>query len=212
MVAAKPEKPWKNRTPKPDPARRLTLDARNIGSVDKTGPGVEYPFDADRAMIDEVAPKNDFTGLLEQLKGKKKDGARKLFSRFGKELMEQVAEVGEKHKDRGWEMIEICARQTGFPFPHVLQVHVELFTLCSRPVDKWAVVESHPNELRIHQYTCNYLKAQENAGLSTEGLPCRALCLSAFKTASKMRNIPVKVALTRQLPTDKACEFTFSPK
>ena len=50
MVAGKPEKPWKNIAPKPDPDRLLSLDPKNIGSVEKTGPGAEYLFDADRDM------------------------------------------------------------------------------------------------------------------------------------------------------------------
>jgi len=210
MTQGKPEKPWENIVPKPDPERLLTLDPGNIGSAEKTGPGVEYTFDADRAMIDEVAPNNDFEGLVKKLK--EKDAAKALFTVFGSELMEKVAESGEKHKDRAWEIIEICARQTGLPFPHVLQVYIELFILCSRPVDKWAIAESHPNVMRIQQYTCNYLKAQENAGLSIAGLPCRTLCLSAFDTASSICNVPVNVTLTKQLPEDNMCEFTFSPK
>ena len=55
MITAKPEKPWKNIAPKPDPDRLLTLDPRNIGSVEEKGPGVEYAFDADRSMIDAAA-------------------------------------------------------------------------------------------------------------------------------------------------------------
>ncbi len=212
MAQGKPEKPWKNIAPKPDPERRLTLDPGNIGSVEKTEPGVEYLFDADRAMIDEVAPNNDFDGLVKKLKDREKDAAKALFTVFGSELMEKVAEAGEKHKDRAWEVIEICARQTGLPFPHVLQVYVELFTLCSRPIDKWAIVESHPNRMRIQQYTCSYLKAQENADLNIAGLPCRALCLSAFESASNICNVPANVALTKQLPEDNMCEFTFSPQ
>lgn len=211
MAVEKPERPWKNIAPKPDPDRLLRLDPRNIGSVEKTGPGVEYLFDADREMIEEITPKNNFAELLEELKGKEKEAAKALLSGFGVELMKKVAEVGEKHKDRAWEMIEICAKQTGLPFPHVLQVYVELFTLCSRPIDKWAIAESHPNRMRIQQFTCSYLKAQQDAGLDTDGLPCQALCLSAFEYASKARDIPVDVSLTRYLPKDKMCEFTFVP-
>lgn len=210
MVTGKPEKPWRNIVPRPDPDRLLQLDPKNIGPVEKTGPGVEYAFDADRGMIDEVAPKNNFAELVGELEGKDKEAARALFSAFGTELMEKVAEVGEKNKDRAWEMIEICARQTGLPFPHVLQLYAELFTLCSRPVDKWAIVESHISKMRMHQYTCSYLKAQQDASLSTEGLPCQALCLSAFDYAAKVRGIPVKVEITKQLPTDQVCEFTFT--
>jgi|TARA_B100000315_G_C14447593_1_gene527577 hypothetical protein len=211
MVIVKPAKPWKNIVPKPDPDRLITLDSGNVGSKEKTGPGVEYAFDADRRMIDEVAPKNNFAELVEELKGKGKEAAEALFSAFGTELMEKVAETGEKYKDRAWEMIETCAEQTGISFPHVLQAYAELFTLCSRPIDKWAIVESHTSKMRIQQYSCNYLKAQEDACLSTERLPCQVLCLSAFGYASKMRNIPVTVELTRQLPVDKMCEFTFAP-
>ena len=212
MAVGKPEKPWKNITPKPDPDRLLSLDPSNIGSVEKTGPGVEYLFDADRELINETASKNNFGQLLKQLKGKENKEVKTLFSTFGLELMQKVAEAGEKRKDRAWEMIELCAKQTGLPFPHVLQVYVELFTLCSRPIDKWAITESHPNKMRIQQYSCNYLKAQQDAGLNIDGLPCRALCLSAFDQASKLCNIPVKVSLTKKLPKDEVCEFTFIPK
>ena len=211
MSTAKPEKPWKNMSPKSDPDRLLTLDRRNIGSVEKAGPGAEYDFDADRGMIDAVAPKNNFKELVEELKGKQGDAARALFSAFGTELMEKVAETAAQYRDRAWEMIEICARQTGISFPHVLQAYAELFTLCSRPVDKWAIIESHPKRMRIQQYTCSYLKAQQDAGLDTRGLPCQALCLSAFGYAAKVRNMGVRVDLTKQLPVDKMCEFTFTP-
>lgn len=212
MIVGKPEKPWKNITPKPDPDRLLTLDPRNIGSVEKTGPGVEYLFDADRELINETAPKNNFSKLLEDLKGKDNKAAKALWSAFGRELMQKVAEAAEKRKDRAWEMVEVCAKQTGLPFPHVLQIYVELFTLCSRPIDKWAIAESHPNKMRIQQFTCHYLKTQQDAGLNTDGLPCRALCISAFEQASKLCNVPVDVLLTKQLPKEKMCEFTFIPK
>lgn len=211
MIREKPEKPWENIAPKPDPDRLLKLDPRNLGSAEKTDSGVEYAFDADREMIDEVSSKSNISELTQKLKGKEKKAALALFSTFGTELMKRVAEVGEGHKDRAWEMIEICAKQTGISFPHVLQVYVELFTLCSRPIDKWAIAESHPKTMRIQQYTCSYLKAQQDAGLMTDGLPCRALCLSAFEYASKLHSIPVNVALTKELPTDSMCEFTFVP-
>jgi hypothetical protein len=212
MAIGQPEKPWKNRTPRPDPDRLLSLTPENIGSVEATGPGEEYAFDADRAMIDEVAPKNNFAELIEELKGKEPEAAAALFSAFGTELMEKVVETAEAHKDRAWEMIEICAKQTGISFPHLLQAPAELFSLCSRPVDKWAMVESHTTKMRVQQYTCSYLKAQQDAGLSTEGLPCRALCLAAFGYAAKMRNMPVTVELTKQLTADQVCEFTFTPQ
>jgi hypothetical protein len=212
MITAKPEKPWKNIAPKPDPDRLLTLDPRNIGSVEEKGPGVEYAFDADRSMIDAVTPKNNFAELVEEVRGKGPEAAAALFSAFGTELMEKVAETAEANQDRAWEMIQICAKQTGISFPHVLQAYAELFTLCSRPIDKWAIVESHTSKMRIQQYTCSYLKAQQEAGLTTEGLPCQALCLSAFGYAAKIRDMPVKVELTKQLPADQLCEFTFTPE
>ena len=212
MVKGQPEKPWVNKTPKPDPDRRLTIDSKNIGSVDKTGPGIEYAFDADRDLIDAITPKNNFSGLIENLKGKKREEAESLFSGFGAALMEAVEEAGQQKKDRAWEVVEICTRQTGISFPHVLQVRAELFTLCSRPIDKWAVVESHPGKMRVHHYSCSYLKAQQDAGLDIDGLPCKALCLSAFETASRHCSVPADVSLTKQIPSDKVCEFTFTPK
>ena len=212
MVAGKPEKPWKNIAPRPDLDRLLSLDKGNMGSVEKTGPGVEYLFDADREFISKTEQKNNFSGLLEELKGKDKETAKDLLSGFGIELMKKVAEVGEANKDRAWEMIEICAKQTGLSFPHVLQIYAELFTLCSRPVDKWAVAESHPNKMRVQQFTCSYLKAQQDAGVDIDGLPCQGLCLSAFEYAAELRNIPVNVSLTKQLPKDNMCEFTFIPQ
>ena len=120
MIREKPEKPWENIAPKPDPDRLLKLDPRNLGSAEKTDSGVEYAFDADREMIDEVASKSNISELTQKLKGKEKKAALALFSTFGTELMKRVAEVGEGHKDRAWEMIEICTKQTGISFPHVL--------------------------------------------------------------------------------------------
>ena len=212
MAVGKPEKVWKNVTPKPDPERLLSVDSGNIGSEEKMGPGIEYAFDADRELIEKVASRNNFTELLEELKGKDKEAAKVLLSTFGSELMKKVAEAGAENKDRAWEMIEICAKQTGLLFPHVLQVYVELFTLCSRPIDKWSMAESHPNKMRIRQFSCSYLKGQQDAGLETDGLPCRALCISAFEEAAKSRNIPVNVSLTKELLKDEMCEFTFLPQ
>ncbi len=211
MVMGKPEKPWKNIAPKPDTDRLLTVDPKNIGSMEEKGAGVERTFDADRAMIDAVASKSDFASLVSQMNGKDAEAARSLLSTFGKELMEKVSETVERKKDRALEMIEICSKQTGISFPHLLQAYVELFTLCSRPVDKWAIVESNTSKMCVQQYSCNYLKMQQEAGLSTEGLPCQALCVSAFEHAAQMHNVQAKVEITKQLPTDQACEFTFTP-
>ena len=80
MAIGQPEKEWNNRTPKPDPDRLLTVSPRNIGAVEATGPGEEYAFDADRAMIDEVAPKNNFAELIAELKGNQPEAAAALFS------------------------------------------------------------------------------------------------------------------------------------
>ena len=212
MLTGKPEKAWKNIAPKPDPDRLLTLDPRNVGAVETTGPGVEYAFDADRALIAAVAPKNDFTGLLRTLEGTTPEDAKELFAAFGAGLMDRVAVTAERKPDRGWEMIQTCAKQTGISFPHVLQAYAELFILCSRPVDKWAVVESHTGVMRIQQYTCAYLAAQREAGCSAEGLPCRELCLSAFRRAADRRGMPVRVELTQALSEANACEFTFTPE
>lgn len=212
MAQGTPEKPWNNMTPHPDPDRLLSLTPGNIGSIEDKGPGEEYMFDADRDMIDEVASSNDFKALVESLKGKDADAAKAAFADFGAGLMEAVAAAGAKRKDRAWEMVEICAKQTGLAFPHVMQVYMELFTLCSRPIDKWTIMESHPGKMRTQQQSCSYLKAQEDAGLTTDGTPCRALCLSAFNTASKIGNVEADVELTKQMPVDGMCEFTFTPK
>jgi hypothetical protein len=211
MVKANPEKPWKNLGPHPDPDRLLSIESGNIGSVEAAGPGVEYAFDADRALLDATAGSNDFAALVGELKGKDGDAAKKLFADYGVNLMKSVGQAGSEDKDRAWEMIETCARQTGLNFPHVLQLFAELFILCSRPVDKWAIVESHTTKMRIHQYSCSYLKAQQDAGLNTDGLPCRELCLSAFRAAANKHDVAANIELTKELPADQVCEFTSTP-
>lgn len=212
MSVGKPPVPFKVRPPKADPDRLLTLDRRNIGSVEESGPGIEFAFDADRAILTEATPANNFKGLMGELKGKDLGTVEKLLENFGISLMRKVAEVGEKYKDRTWEMIEICSQQTGISFPHRIQALVELFALVSRPVDKWAPVESHPQKMRFQQYSCGYYKELQAAGVLGDDLICRKLCLGAFGCASELRNTPVKIELSKNMIKDQMCEFTFYPR
>lgn len=211
MSVGKPPVPFKVRPPKADPDRLLTLDPKNIGSVAEMGAGVEYAFDADRAILTEATPANNFKGLLEQIKGKDTATVEKLLENYGTNLMRTVAEVGEKHKDRTWEMIEICSQQTGISFPHRLQALIELFTLVSRPIDKWAPVESHTGKMRFQQYSCTYYKELKEAGVLGNDLICRKLCTAAFNCASELRKTPIKIELSKEMDKDQMCEFTFYP-
>ncbi|MBI4596058.1 MAG: hypothetical protein HY730_06735 [Candidatus Tectomicrobia bacterium] len=212
MSQGKPPIPFKVRPPKADPDRRLSLDPKNIGSAANAGPGIEFTFDADKAILAEATPANNFKALLEEMKGKDAASADKLFEKFGSTLMKKVAEVGEKYKDRSWEMVDICSQQTGISFPHKLQVLIELFALVSRPIDKWAPVESHPQKMRFQQYSCSYYKELDSAGKIGDNLPCRNLCLGAFNCAAKLRNIGVQIGLTKEMNKDHMCEFTFNPR
>ena len=171
-------------------------------------PGKALPFDADRRLVDEVTAQCDIKALVDSLKGKDEKDAQQALKNFGKRLMELTIELADgKYIDRTGEMVEKVARQTGVSFPHRFERYVELAILASRPTDKWNIAKATTKELVLQVSACSLHKAMSEAGLS---LPCNDMCLVCFDIASTKTGDRLDVDMTKTLPKDGICEFTFS--
>ena len=171
-------------------------------------PGGALPFDADRRLVDEIITHYDIKALVESLKGKDEKEARQTLKTFGSKLMESTIELADgKYIDRTGEMVEKVARQTGISFPHRFERYVELAILASRPTDRWSITRATTKELVLQVSTCSLNKAMSEAGLS---LPCQEMCLACFEVASTRTGDRLDVEMTKTLPKDGMCEFTFS--
>jgi hypothetical protein len=171
-------------------------------------PGKALPFDADRRLVDEVTVQYDIKTLVESLKGKDEKEAQQALKTFSKRLMELTIELADgKYIDRTGEMVEKVARQTGVSFPHRFERYVELAILASRPTDRWSIAKATTKELVLQVSICSLNKAMSEAGLS---LPCKEMCLACFDVASTKTGDRLDVEMTKTLPKDGICEFTFS--
>ena len=52
-------------------------------------------------------------------------------------------------------------------------------------------------------------KSEKEAGIEYQGLPCRALCLTAFQAAAEKTGDKLRPELAKNLPQDSLCEFAF---
>jgi hypothetical protein len=171
-------------------------------------PGKALPFDADRGLVDEVTAQFDVTALVEGLKGKDEKEAVQALQAFGRRLMELTIELADgKYLDRTGEMVEKAARKTGLSFPHRFERYLELGILASRPTDRWNIARATTRELVFQVSSCALNKAVAEAGLA---LPCDAMCLASFEVAAARTGDNLTTEMTRTIPKDGMCEFTFS--
>jgi len=175
-------------------------------------PGRPLLFDADRGFVVEMSVRHNLASMAGTLKGKEPKKAAEEFRRLGKEVMASTIELADgKFMDRTGEMVEEVAKQTGIQFPHRLQRYVELSVLGPRPLDRWNIAVSTTSELRMQVFSCQMLKALQEAGVETKGTPCREFCLACFQVAADNCGLKVQSALEKSLLEDKVCEFCFRP-
>jgi hypothetical protein len=175
-------------------------------------PGRPLAFDADRGFVVEMSSRHNAASLAEAVKGKAPDQAAEEFRRLGREVMASTIALADgKYLDRTGEMIEKVAEQTGIHFPHRLQRYVELSIVGPRPLDRWNVAVSTIGELRMQVFSCSLLKALQEAGVPTEGTPCREFCLASFRVAADKCGLAIQAAQEKSLVGDSVCEFCFRP-
>jgi hypothetical protein len=173
-------------------------------------PGRPLAFDADRGFVVEMSSRHNVASLAEAVKGKAPKEAAEEFRRLGREVMASTIELADgKYLDRTGEMIEKVAEQTGIQFPHRLQRYVELSIIGPRPLDRWNVAVSTILELRMQVFSCSLLKALQDAGVPTEGTPCREFCLAGFRVAADKCGLEIQTIMEKSLAEDSVCEFCF---
>ena len=175
-------------------------------------PGRPLLFDADRGFVVEMSSRHNVASMAEGVKGKTPKKVAEEFDRLGREVMASTIELADgKYLDRTGEVVKKVAEQTGIHFPHRIQRYVELSIIGPRPLDRWNVAVSTVDELRMQVFSCSLAKALEEAGVSTEGTPCREFCLAGFQVAAEECGLKVKAALEKSLAKDSVCEFCFRP-
>ncbi|GAB4345503.1 MAG: hypothetical protein Kow0099_25850 [Candidatus Abyssubacteria bacterium] len=183
------------------PGRRMKLEE-----------GVAREFDMPKQMAEEVSSSFSVQELVDSLRDKPEEEARKALDEFGRAVMKKVIELADtRYRDRTAEMIDIVAGQTGIQFPHKLQRYVELSVLALRPQDKWNITRSTTKEMRLQEYSCAIHKALTEASVNMNGLSCSAGCIAGFIEAARGISLKMRVTQTASLPEDGYCEFTFYP-
>ena len=175
-------------------------------------PGQPLLFDADRGFVVDMSSRHSVASMAEGVKGAPLKKAADEFRRLGRDVMASAIELADgKYLDRTGEMVEKVAQQTGIHFPHRLQRYVEMSIIGPRPLDRWNVAVSTIDELRMQVFSCSLAKALQEAGVSTEGTPCREFCLAGFQVAAEKCGLKLKTALEKSLAKDSVCEFCFRP-
>jgi hypothetical protein len=150
-------------------------------------PGKPLPFDADRGLVEEVTAQCDIGALMGELKGKDERSAREALEAFGRRLLEITIELADgKYMD---------------------QRYVELAILASRPTDRWNVTTATTSQMVLQVTNCSANRAMVESGLA---IPCEAMCLACFGAAAAKTGDALDIEMTRSLPKDGMCEFTFS--
>ena len=190
----------KYRYGQPIPERLLQLEK----------PGEPLLFDADRALVADVSAACDIKAFVGALKGKSEKEAEDAFTAFGRKVMETTIALADgKYMDRTGEMIEKVYQQTGISFPHRFQRYAELSIIGLRPLDRWNITKATTKELRLQVFSCAVQRELKEAGIEFQGLPCRALCLTAFQAAAEKTGDKLRTELAKNLPQDSLCEFAF---
>lgn len=175
-------------------------------------PGQPLLFDADRGFVVDMSKRHNVASMAKGVKGAPPKKAADEFRRLGREVMASAIELADgKYLDRTGEMVDKVAEQTGIHFPHRIQRYVELSIIGPRPLDRWNVAVSTIDELRMQVFSCSLLKSLQEAGVSTEGTPCREFCLAGFQVAADKCGLKLKTVLEKSLAEDSVCEFCLRP-
>jgi hypothetical protein len=173
-------------------------------------PGRPLAFDADRGLIEEVSQRCDLKSFVSGLKGKSQKEREAALGAFGEDLMEATIELADgKYLDRAGEVIEKVAQQTGISFPHRLERYVELSIIGSRPLDRWNITKATTKELTLEVFSCSVLREIQEAGLEPDAGLCHTLCLASFQAAARKTGDKLDMSVTKSLPQDGVCQFSF---
>lgn len=132
------------------------------------------------------------------------------FSDFGRRWMERVLEVGEKHPDRTYEVLQEAAKGIEeLRFPFLSQRYIEIAYLSTQPIYSVPIAENGTQGLTFKMPFCGYFKAiQESIGEEfANQLHCKSACIAACEVAFKHFGFDVGVTMGATMPADEYCQF-----
>jgi hypothetical protein len=174
-----------------------------------------YSWDLAEEMVQQLEQEfgpDVLRGELEKVAGGKLDRkqAGAFFSDFGRRWMERVVEVGEKHPDRTYEVLQEAAKGIEeLRFPFLSQRYIEIAYLSTQPIYSVPIAENGAQGLTFKMPFCGYFKAiQESQGEEfANQLHCKAACIAACETAFKHFGFDVSVEMGATMPADEFCQF-----
>ncbi|MCC7364696.1 MAG: hypothetical protein IT303_10010 [Dehalococcoidia bacterium] len=179
----------------------------------------DWTFDLAEEMVEaiahEFAPAEVVAELARRINGKPQAEAvaeaEAYFADHGHRWMGRTIELGEKYRDRTYEVLLAAAEATGeLAFPHVPERFIEIAYLSTQPLYSLPIVENTRHCFAFKMVFCDTYRAlEEQCGdAMAAALPCRKSCLAAVDRAFRDKGFDVEVVQDSSLADGEFCQFT----
>ena len=177
----------------------------------------EPSFDIDQRILDTIFKEFDVNKLIdnfakeiENKKEKIEEVGKKVFGKYGRNLMGSAIELGKRYSDKTYEVIEEVSEKTGVgSFPHVCQRFLEIFNMGTQ-CEALTVVVSNISQLTYSVGPCVFMDAiKEKCGEDVAKLlTCKHIDLSALEALYSNFDLSVEVRMDASIPNEGYCQFT----
>ncbi|MDP2918894.1 MAG: hypothetical protein Q8O43_01570 [Dehalococcoidia bacterium] len=180
-----------------------------------------YSFDLNEDMVQmlrvDFNPDKVSGALVEAIKGKKGDEAKKAAETFFKDMgvkwMRRTIQLSDEYPDRTIEMVMETVDRTGkqfMLFPHLIQRYVEVAYLGTQDFLKVPITLNNVEVLSYRIPKCAlYRKIGEKAGEDfAKQMTCKGYCLGALATMQKHTGVDVIIDQPAETAKAGYCEFS----
>lgn len=180
----------------------------------------DWTFDLSEEMVEtiaeEFAPGAAVEELAQRIAGKPHAEAvaeaEAYFADYGQRWMGRTIELGDKYRDRTYEVLLKAAENTGgeLAFPHVPERFIEIAYLSTQPLYSLPIVENTRHRFTFKMVFCDTFKALEDqcGAEMAAALPCSKGCLAAVGRAFGDKGFDVEVTQDASLANGEFCQFT----
>jgi hypothetical protein len=180
-----------------------------------------FSFELDTEMIGLLRKEFDPPIVVEkfanEISGKKADEidamAKKVFSKYGQDLMRKTLKLGEEYPDRTYEILKEAIDKTGeMRFPLVLQRFIEIAYLSTQQFRVLPIMENWARRLEYRVKDCYTFKTEMEKCRQevANSLPCRYACLATCKTALEGLGLDATVEMEATMVKDGYCQFALN--
>ncbi len=172
---------------------------------------IKHYFDGE--MISKLSEKFDpeeFVKGLDVSEAEDILSSKSAFEEYGEKLIKESITLGEKNKDRIFELMENAAEKTGeLEFPLFPERYIELAYLSIQPIKRLWVNANSPELFSFEIKDCNIHKSiKEKLGQeAADKMACKETCFKIIEGSFDYFDFDIEKSMPKTMAQDEKCLF-----